>query len=929
MNPRSLVALCACLVVCACVGPPGEAGKPCTVIPNDDGTATVTCPDGTKTVLRGGKNGTDGVDGSSGRDGMNGVSCSLSTTDAGAKRITCSDGTSVTISDGRPGIDANALVDFSTLTDAEKAVLDMKVVVGGITDAARPVVSFSVVDGKGRGVRNIAPSLFSGIALLQVVRGTLSDAGVGLGNDTWVSHITNCATCTASTETGSATTVVDNGDGTYRYTFLKNVKEPTPYDGGVAVAGVAFDSNAVHRFGMRLVAPGNPFRPVDAVYDYLPATGADTTGQTDKVSTAACLECHMQWRANALNAGGLPAFHNGQRYEAQYCVVCHNDQRKYRGSLITGNPVLSEPAIDGLGNLTPTGGQTRVAVLRGEALIHMPVFIHKIHMGRQLTLKGPYAALGAELNSIGLPQSPANCTKCHKGAAQADNWKTKPSRRACGGCHDEIDFVTGDGHLAGPALNDDTCVLCHSASYIAVKHVPLEPIDPNNSYLVPGGSSNTNASWLGNPLNPPAGAKVLSYQLPPNAVSVVDAGGGNLFAQTRFKLLSGDAGVVFNVSDGTNELIDGFTGSPSVTCAFAMPQDGLDRPADFNASVSGYLKALWRGTATGAGAGTLTGPDSAGFYTATLTGVALRPGASLLTCGIGYSYSLASTQPLTQTDLGGKFAYDAGSRVGGLSIPPLNVWQTAVGYAGRRGATSSASLAGQIVSTAKCNNCHNQLGVGPSFHAGQRNDAPTCAFCHTQNRTSSGWSAGSASFVHAIHGAGKRTVPFNWHATSEEEGFFEVAFPGRPQLCEGCHNPGGYDFSGAWYTEANVATRLMQTVATGTFNSSPTLADGGVNTQAWAVSPYVVGDGGTSYGTGYAYNAGTGVVTEASPLTLANSPISNACFGCHDSKVAVAHMEGNGGRIYKPRPQVLATVEQCLLCHGPGKVAAIKDVHYK
>jgi OmcA/MtrC family decaheme c-type cytochrome len=296
---------------------------------------------------------------------------------------------------------------------------------------------------------------------------------------------------------------------------------------------------------------------------------------------------------------------------------------------------------------------------------------------------------------------------------------------------------------------------------------------------------------------------------------------------------------------------------------------------------------------------------------------------------VGYTYGLSTTQPLTQTDLGGKFAYDGGSRIGGLSIPPANVWQVAKGYTGRRGATSSSVATGQIVSTAKCNNCHNQLGVGPTFHSGQRNDGPTCSFCHTQNRTSSGWSAGSESFIHAIHGAGKRTVPFNWHAISEEEGFYEVAFPGRPQMCEGCHFPGGYDFSGSWYTEANVQSRLIQTVATGTFNTSPTLADGGVNTASWAVSPYVTGDGVTSYGTGWAYNTGTGAITEASPLTLANSPITNACFGCHDSKTAVAHMETNGGRVYTPRPEVLATVEQCLICHGPGKTAAIKEVHYK
>lgn len=34
-----------------------------------------------------------------------------------------------------------------------------------------------------------------------------------------------------------------------------------------------------------------------------------------------------------------------------------------------------------------------------------------------------------------------------------------------------------------------------------------------------------------------------------------------------------------------------------------------------------------------------------------------------------------------------------------------------------------------IVTNAKCSDCH----------AGQRNDAPTCTFCHNVNRVNSGW----------------------------------------------------------------------------------------------------------------------------------------------------------------------------------------------
>ena len=78
-------------------------------------------------------------------------------------------------------------------------------------------------------------------------------------------------------------------------------------------------------------------------------------------------------------------------------------------------------------------------------------------------------------------------------------------------------------------------------------------------------------------------------------------------------------------------------GSPSAQFVFAVPQDGITAPADFNAAASGYLRSIWNGIATGSGAGTLTGPDANGFYTVTLTGVTIPDGAVMLTGGIGLS----------------------------------------------------------------------------------------------------------------------------------------------------------------------------------------------------------------------------------------------------------------------------------------------------
>jgi OmcA/MtrC family decaheme c-type cytochrome len=136
-----------------------------------------------------------------------------------------------------------------------------------------------------------------------------------------------------------------------------------------------------------------------------------------------------------------------------------------------------------------------------------------------------------------------------------------------------------------------------------------------------------------------------------------------------------------------------------------------------------------------------------------------------------------------------------------------------------------------------------------------------------------------------------------------------------------------YDFSSSWYTPANVSSRLHQTVATGTYNASP-LADGGIPSLAYSVSPYVNADGGVNYGSGFSYSASTGVVAQAASTTLVISPIANTCFGCHDSPIAKLHMETNGATIYGTRAQAATTVEQCMICHGPTKIANIRDVHY-
>ena len=558
----------------------------------------------------------------------------------------------------------------------------------------------------------------------------------------------------------------------------------------------------------------------------------------------------------------------------------------------------------------------------------------------------------------------------------------------------------------GTYADDNACKGCHvqgGSGYIGDFHVAVVPPDPNNSFAqvvgtatsgtangvactstapctctvavpcIGSGNNNTNAAYLAAAGAVPANATQISYVVKSvSAFNDTSVTPNALRPQIVFKFQQSVNGaaptdVVFNTfGSGTTELIDGFVGSPSVYFAYAVPQDGITAPADFNASQSGYIKSIWNGTATGSGAGTMTGPDGNGFYTITLgmgpgamqtsgtaktgwqsgvactsavpctcsttapcqVGAMIPSNAVMLTGGAGYTYGLSSTQPLTQINLAA-YPYLA-NKTGGLIVPAPDVWIPADPKHARR----------VIVDNAKCKNCHAALGAAPTFHAGQRNDGPTCSFCHNANQNNSGWSGNEKDFIHGLHaglaggamlpdgaavsgGTGIRTVPFGWHATSDTDGYWNVTFPGQHNYCEACHatptdGTHTYDFSAA-ASVAAIPNMLYSTAATGT-----------PSTASFGSAPYIAV--GTAYGSGFSIDKANGIITPAAGSTLVISPITAACVACHDSSAAKGHMVANGGQFYAPRSTALAAAaayatESCLVCHGTDGAFPIADVH--
>jgi OmcA/MtrC family decaheme c-type cytochrome len=226
------------------------------------------------------------------------------------------------------------------------------------------------------------------------------------------------------TETGSSGTWVDNRDGTYRYTFARNVKND---------AGIPYDASLPHRVGLEIrtapnVTPQN-LPANNATYTFVPATDTklEQSGR-EIVDNDTCNACHDNL-----------VFHGGARFDLKYCAMCHDS---YSFDAQSGNS------------------------------LDLKVMIHKIHAGETLPsveAGGFYGIFGfgnvfTDFGEVVYPQDKRNCTTCHQESdadtPQAGNWRLTVNRETCSSCHDDINFTTGANH-GGVAATDDTCTACH------------------------------------------------------------------------------------------------------------------------------------------------------------------------------------------------------------------------------------------------------------------------------------------------------------------------------------------------------------------------------------------------------------------------------------------------------------------------------------
>ncbi len=792
-------------------------------------------------------------------------------------------------SQGPQGPSGATTVNISTLNADEMASFNMTGVITSVTMTTKPVVNFTVTDANGRGVvglGTLAAGSTTNLAFVQVAVAHLSTDPTDTVTNAWSNYYMSG---NAPTTEKLAAGLVDNGDGSYVYTFQN------------PVAGT-IDMAATHRIVVQIsgnvpnVTPTLPIsNPVNIVKTFVP-NGSPVTNTRDIVSETACNGCHSKIGDTRLDFSGnrFSTPGHGGRVTTQYCVLCHTSQN-------FSNPSLGVSTVDNTETLSNPTYTDRGVVKHSTWMIsngtntynelEFVTMIHKTHMGEKLTFQN--YSINADHyfpNNIAYPQDQRNCTTCHVGP-DADNWETKPSMKACGTCHDSISWAaaiptgfvqhastlakTGSGSgTDGYTIADDSqCLLCHGATGVA----------PIAQYHQSDYATTHNPGLTG--------AANFKYVISSVTISAINATQG--IPTIVFQILKNGTPVNL-ATDFTGTNLTGFTegpgypgpGGPSLMVVYAAPEDGITAPSDWNSGHTAIkLSNLIDGTK-----GTITGTTT---MTAVLTTDLIPMNATMVTGAvdgafIDQNWSSISSDPT------------------GSVRPGIAAIQTATGYTPRR----------VIFSETKCDTCHEQLGTQPNFHFGVYNIA-MCAMCHTPNQASSGWSASFRVWVHGIHGASKRTVPFTWHAASPTDGFYNLEYPAILNNCEQCHLPGTYDFSASQYTGSLINNMLNVLDASGTLASS--------STSSYQFSPYVQLD--TNYGANYSV-ASDGTYTNAAGTTLVSSPITATCSACHDSSGAIAHMTSSGGAFYAPRSSArTAKDEPCLICHGKGAVMDINVVH--
>ena len=203
------------------------------------------------------------------------------------------------------------------------------------------------------------------------------------------------------------------------------------------------------------------------------------TVETQTADKAKCASCHLgssngqvymhHVDVSSRSTTGSPSYEN---LAIVSCKLCHNNE----------------------GYASYTQGNNRVV----DVIVNR---VHGLHMGEELTNPlNTNLTTGSFRNYMGVvfPKDVRNCLACHAD----NNWKTKPSRLACGTCHDSTWFSSvafmPAGYTAHPGdawPNDDSCGVCHKPD------VDFVAVSGNATFTIPSITNAHKAEQVLNTIN--------------------------------------------------------------------------------------------------------------------------------------------------------------------------------------------------------------------------------------------------------------------------------------------------------------------------------------------------------------------------------------------------------------------------------------------
>lgn len=876
---------------------------------------------------------------------------------------------------GPVGPAATDTVNVAALTPQAWESAEWKSAVTKVTIASPPVVEFTVSDSLGNPVVGLekltSKSATATVAQYPNVSFALAKLvpATSAKPSSWVSYIvTTVATTTTAAaptrpstdNTGSLAAIADK-PGSYRYTFYRDVTTIKTQVDGMTVSGantkaqlgdLTWAPNLHHRLTIQIsgAAPGtgsntatgaqttpamNMANPINVTYDFIPATGRELAASEltrEDVNIDSCNTCH-----------GKLAFHGGSaRVETRYCVVCHTEQRGYGFANVASTagkfPALTETkSVNAATGITSYSYTPETRIADGEVLGNFTTMIHKIHQGHTLA-KDNYHYAGLAMNNKGfskLGDGQRMCTTCHdsKIAPTAENHVKLPTRTSCGACHDGIKWDTGtgstladkaaatavgsvmatSGHRGGPAADDANCASCHTPTFIRISH-QMENITKNNPTITDGLASFT-------------------YEIRSATVNAANDVTIEFGIKQRIAPSTTDTLVtlVAPAASVSNSLA-GFTGGPSFLLPYAMTQDGITTPVDYNnlgrpqAQPRSVSIASLLSTNNAANGSVVPSTASPGYYIATIRGSgqwSYPVGAKLRAVALQGYYSQI-TAPASATAPNGRHAISVVRAVSGDTV--------------RR----------TVVDSQKCANCHEWFEA----HGGNRVFEPqVCATCHVPGLATSGrgisdaflstfnfniaqtkiltdWGFNKAlpnaalkfpatsnnlkDMIHGIHAGRERVTPFQDARDSTSRGSIDLVdlrrmdFPGRLNDCETCH-----------VTAASSDQKTYNYVPGGALLSTYESID-------------------ATYAAAIATSSATPLIAKnslnvPSATDIVTTPFAAACVSCHDRPAAKAHITLNGGVVNGTRagarPTGVEDVESCAVCHGPGRDFDAAKIH--